>query len=248
MAKKIAYWALHYGREYLRWSVASVAHAVDELHFLYADRPSYGHSTTLVRPPGDDEQHLFDIANGARGGKPIFWHQGAWANEGEHRSAIYSVAQDVGAEQVLVVDADEVWLPGAVELAFEHTGFLPFGGFGLPFVHFWRSFKWICRDHWTPIRILNVKQPRDRTTIMPALPPVLHFGYAQSLATMRYKWSCHGHKSELRPGWFEEKFLPWPPGKDVHPTTIGIWNPENQELMGKGMLEGHPYWHKEVIE
>ena len=44
--KRIAFYALHYGREYLAWSVRSVQDAVDEIHVLYSDRPTFGHQTT----------------------------------------------------------------------------------------------------------------------------------------------------------------------------------------------------------
>ena len=244
---RIAYTALHYGAEYLAWALRSVQDAVDQIHVLYTSKPSYGHATSLLCP--DSEEKLYAEAHRFVS-VPIVWHRGQWSSEGDHRNAIYKVAEGVGAEQVLVVDADEVWQPGAAMAALSMgeviKGFA--GSCGVNMVHLWRSFSWVNRDHWMPIRVLNVGTPREAQGFLNGLQPVVHCGYAQSLRLMKYKWSCHGHQAELRPNWLEEKFIGWKPGnRDVHPTTIDIWTPVLRDFELPNLAD-HPYAHLGVIE
>jgi hypothetical protein len=242
---RIAYCALHYGKEYLAWAVRSVQESVDQFHVLYTERPSYGHPTNMTCP--DSEEELFAEAH-RFSSIPIVWHRGHWTSEGDHRNAIYKVAETVGASQVLVVDADEIWQPGQVEKAFVMAdGIKSWSGTcGVNMVHLWRSFNWVNVDHWMPIRVLNVGYSGPQG-FLSGLNPVIHAGYAQSVALTRYKWSCHGHQAELRPNWLEEKFIGWKPGdKDVHPTTIDIWNPERRGFE-IAPLHDHPYARTEVI-
>ena len=50
-------------------------------------------------------------------------------------------------------------------------------------------------------------------------------GYAISEELMRYKLSCHGHKSEIPLDWFENKWLNYKRGetKYLHPASRDIW-------------------------
>jgi hypothetical protein len=241
---RVAYYALHYGKEYLAWSIASIQKAVDQIHIFYTATPSYGQRTPGFVCPDTEDELQAEAQRFAT--VPIVWHRGQWGSEGAHRSAIYSVQ---GVEQALVVDADEVWLPGAAEAALEAAQHLEAGCVGLPFVHFWRSFHWVCRDHWMPIRVLNFGKPQGSTEFLHDVTPVLHFGYAQSLALMLYKWSCHGHLAELRPNWID-RFRDWRPGDpgDVHPTTYNIWTPQSTDAsVLDPLLADHPYRHMELI-
>jgi len=80
---------------------------------------------------------------------------------------------------------------------------------------------------------------------------VFHMGYAQSSRIIGYKMQIHGHKAEIRPGWFENTFMLWKPGMgDVHPTNErGFWNPTKYEDDGKLLFlcGDHPYWNMEGI-
>ena len=254
--KRIAFWALHYGKEYLPWSVRAVQDSVDELHAIYVDRPSFGHVTQ--RPCPETELELQD-AFSKFAKKPIFWHRGRFHNEGEHRDQIFDIARRFAIDQVIVVDADEIVDSRTASAMLDEAASRVERSFRVRFLHFWRSIKWVCRDVSTPVRIWNVHQPPLEGEIRNQIAPYYHFGYAQSVELMRYKWEIHGHLPELRPGWLENKFIAWKPGDlDVHPTCgpgpacpKGFWCPE---LVDPGtwadlrpLLGDHPYFNLEVI-
>lgn len=242
--KRIAYYALHYGAEYLAWSIRSIQHAVDEIHILYSPTPTFGHGTHLLNPDTEanlqSEVHRFAT-------KPIFWHTGQWNNEGEHRTAAIELAKKAGADQVLWVDADELWDADTLTAALDASAERDEGVVRVRFVHFYRSFGWICEDATMPTRIINVGKEGE-WYLSPQEWPVLHMGYAQSEATIRYKQDIHGHKAEWRPEWFHQKFLGWIPGiKDVHPTCReNFWEPKAIDVplwnIVTDVLYDHPYY------
>lgn len=248
---RIAYYALHYGAEYLAWSIRSIQDAVDEIHVLYTDVPSYGHTQGAVCP--DSEVDLRRESERFLT-KPLVWHRGHWSNEGEHRNAIRDIARVRGANLVLTVDADELWDPTTAKAALDFAEVSDAGNTLVRFCHFWRSFNWVCDDPCMPVRVLNLNHaPNTVAYLSPQEWPVFHFGYAQSLAIMQYKWTCHGHQSELLPRWMEEKFLGWGPGmKDVHPTNReNFWEPkpvdQSRAEKLKELLGDHPNFEKDLI-
>lgn len=248
---RVALFVVHYGAEYLAWAIRSVQDAVDQIHIVYSDRPSFSYDTKVACPDTEEvlkkEAHRFLT-------KPLFWHRGRWPAEGAHRDAAMSIVAAAGAKQVVVVDSDELWDAETLSKQFLNAGTRPERNMLVPFVHFWRSFGWVCSDPSRPVRIINIGRTGD-WYLDPQAIPVLHFGYAQSEAITRYKIAIHGHRAEWRPGWLTEKFLSWTPGspmKDVHPTcgwntsfNDYFWNPRPadamiKEVVGK-LLYDHPY-------
>lgn len=254
-AKAIAYYALHYGKEYLAWSVRSVQEAVDEIHVLYTDVPSYGHAAGAPCPDSEEELER-EARRFCR--KPLFWHRGRWPSERAHRDTVLPIARERGATRILLVDADEVWAPGQVAAALDLARPGAPGRVRVAFRHFWRSFKWSCVDGTMFFRVFNLGRDgrisQGEGVLRPQAFPVLHFGYAQSPEITRYKWTCHGHRSELRRGWLEERFVGWRPGdKDVHPVCgRGFWNPEPTDAPTRdalrSVLADHPYWGLDLID
>jgi hypothetical protein len=242
-----AYITLHYGLEYLLWAIQSIYPFVERIEVVYAAMPSHGHRTGLQCPDTADALwHEVRLADPA--GK-VSWSEGLWGNEGNHRDAALELASE-DADLVVVVDADEVWDPEGLKDGIDLAAKMPQARYRVPFVHLWRSFGWACTDAMMPIRICK---PSGRGEIsLSGLAPVYHFGYAQKLAIIRYKEAIHGHKSEWRERWFEEKFLAWQPGgdvNDVHPTCKGIWNPQRFSREGlPTIMRTHPYWPLELIE
>lgn len=183
--------------------------------------------------------------------KPLFWHRGTWNSEGAHREAIHQIARNSGADQILVVDADEIWDVGVAEEALQASADRPEGTVRVRFLHFWRSFGWACEDPCMPTRILNIRNDQTKEWYLsPQRVPVYHLGYAQNEAITRYKMDIHGHRGEWRPEWWETKFLNWKPGTiDVHPTckeNFWIPKPFDRERL-KFLLGDHPYFGKELI-
>jgi len=248
--KVIAYYALHYGAEYLAWSVRSIQSAVDEIHVLYSERPSFGHGTSFKCPETEAdvyrEAHRFLT-------KPLFWHKGTWPNEGAHRDSIYKIAQNVGSDIIVVVDADEIWDPDELVQAIDIVRTRSEKNVLVRFIHFWRSLNWCCEDPCMPVRLIRPNGKGD-WYLSPQDSPVFHFGYAQSPNLIQYKMEIHGHKNEWRQEWFLKKFIPWTPDnnlKDVHPTNLNFWNPktlsDKHHKKISQLLGDHPYQGRVVI-
>lgn len=251
--KRIACIALHYGKEYLAWAIRGVQNAVDEIHVFYTSQPSYGHSTGAACP--DSEAELRIEASRFLN-KPLFWHDVTGVgSEGAHRDRMRETAASAGACMYLVVDADEVWAPEFAQQALDRAWMHNRAGRWLcNFTHFWRSFDWVVHDGFKPVRIIDMRHPITEDaylSIEDQGSPILHFGYAQSEAVIKYKWTCHGHQNELRPNWLAN-FVDWQPGRgDVHPTSIGLWTPsptdgETRALLRR-LLHDHPYYGLPVI-
>lgn len=242
--KVVAYTPLHYGKEYLEYAVASTADLVDRHIILYSPVPSYGFQTDLPCP--DTEEELRDCLSEFN---HIEWHEGRWSNW-QHHWAETNRHLHEDDDILIAADADEIWDLPSMEKAIKEvydadkcrnwkcTGFL----------HFWRSFRWICTDEMAPDRILDLRHSGgyDFTS-----QRIYHFGYAESIETVRYKWTIHLHQMELRsPDWFEETFVGWKPGdEDLHPTVEGIWNPRGFRKESLPLfMRFHPYYDLEVIE
>jgi len=121
----------------------------------------------------------------------------------------------------------------------------------VPMQHYWRSVKYVCYDQARPQRFIRVNaETRGTEYTSEGWGNVHHFGYAQSVDLMRYKWLIHGHLAELRPYWLDEVFIPWQPGvKDVHPTNEkNFWDPVpfNHHTL-EHLIGDHPYYHLDLI-
>jgi hypothetical protein len=240
----VAYTPLHYGKEYLRWAVASVAPVVGRHIILYTPKPSYGHGTALPCPDTEEELRAcvaeFDH---------VEWHAGEWGNESAHRGAVAQFLRP-SDEILLPVDADEVWdlraLQHVIEFVWNARAAREWRVHG--FLHHYRSFWYVCTDAMSPTRVIDLRVEGE---VKYVTGKVHHFGYAQSVEMVRYKWSCHGHKNELRQdcNWLEDKYINCNPRRDdVHPTCVGIWNPRYISCRWPAILYDHPYAYEEVID
>ena len=111
--KVVAYTPLHYGKEYLKWAVQSVADFVDRHIILYAPQPSYGHGTDLICP--DTEEQLRECV---REFPHVEWRRVAAHNESQHRGEIHRYLE-ANDDILLAIDADEVWNPWDLERCLE---------------------------------------------------------------------------------------------------------------------------------
>ena len=178
-----------------------------------------------------------------------FWY------EGHQRDYALSVASE-GADLVLVLDYDEIWPQQTLVNVLNHVWRENKARQWLiNFSHLWRSFGYIIHDDAWPVRVFDLRHNDGLAYVPRELGPIYHFGYAVTDEIMRYKWLCHGHKDELRPGWLDNQWQTWPPVDDCHPTNgrkndgTGWWNPEpfdRQQL--PEIMRSHPYWDVERIE
>jgi len=250
--KTIACYPLHYGLDYLAWSIRSVQDVVDEIHVFYTSEPSFGHGSGASNP--DSHDALYDAAH-RFANKQIHWHTIAARTEGQHRDMFLERARERGADLVLAVDADEVWDPKAAETALRYAYDHRSQRWLARFSNFFRSWRWQVYDQFRPVRIHDVRSGASGDSYFDEVSqpePVLHFGYAQSVATVRYKWTCHGHQNELLPGWID-KFSTWNPEvTNLHPTSNGVWDrayhtlPERLEKLNE-LMPDHPHRDLEII-
>jgi len=230
---------LHYGAAYLRFALMSVLDHVDRAHIAYCPTPSHNHWTDEPCPETRDQ--LREVVAGL---PKIEWHDVSFRHEGQHRD--WTLAQCRG-DLALVVDADEVWDGDVLEqvLKFAHDGNHrdTLVGCKTP----WRSFNWLCEDPMQPVRVIK-RAGSGVASYPPDKGWFWHFGYAVTDVIQHYKWLAHGHKDEMTPGWFEDKWAPWPPVNDVHPTGCGPWNPRPFNRRELPMLmRSHKWWDVEPI-
>ncbi len=211
-----AYYILHYGKEYLHESMKSVYPFVDKIFILYTDLPSHGTISNLQNPDSREElkAQVFDPKH------KVTWIDGRWPNETKHRNAAMDLCKQHGAEIVLVCDYDEVWVGDVSEMI--HQARLQ-GKFEyrIRMRHIWQK-EWVCDDVHRQGRIYNLNG--EGIEYMQDEVSILHYGYSISDELMKYKLSIHGHKSELREGWFEDTWMARKT-KDCHPVCIDFWNP-----------------------
>jgi hypothetical protein len=248
--KVVGFVALHYGREYLGWSIRSIIDHIDELHIAYTAIGSHGHRTQVRCPETRDE--LYTIAQAAAGDK-LRWNDGEWPHEGAQRDSIHEYAPD--ADAILVLDADEVWSEGLAEcvLSAAYQGVAPkITRVGI--VHYWRSFYCsVLHDPANPVRMIYPKAHGGEGTLDQRHKNLVinHMGYAQSPEIVEYKILTHGHKGEWRKDvdWFKDRYLA-NAQNDCHPVGSEYWNPERvdpADYMPRFMTE-HPYYFKGLIE
>lgn len=240
----VAYYAIHYGSEWLFWSMRSIKDFVDEIVVVYSENPSHGHGTDAKCPDSRETLKLLANRFDARWVEIRGSH---W--EGIHRDQAVRVCQDeMGADIILVVDHDEIWEPDHLKKSIKWASTGAARNYLVPFQHYWRSVGWVCHDEAMPVRLHKVGGEGNEY-IPRQYGKVHHFGYAQSSKLIEYKWKIHGHLSELRPDWYEGTFLPWTPGMgDVHPTNVNFWTPEEfdrQKL--EDLIEDHPFYGMDII-
>jgi len=243
-----AYMILHYGAQWLKYSLRSIVDEVDEIHISYTSVPSHSFHTDLKNPENEEELYLiarpFDV----------FWHNDSemkFVHEGFHREHATKLCADRGAEIILVIDADEIWSPSVLEDALNVVKDSDYHSYRINMMHFWRSVKWVCEDPACPTRF--IKPGVQDSSEQYVSGRVFHMGYAQTPEIINYKQSIHGHRGEWRPGWFEEKFLAWKPGmNDVHPTCReNFWEPKpfvDTDSILEYLIGDHPYWGIDIIE
>jgi len=244
-----SYTICHYGVSYLPYALRSVYDQVDQLHVVYTSHPSHGHRTD--QPPPETREEIIKAAFAYDPQGKIRWYETDIWQEGPQRDRAVQICQEAGAEMVLVVDCDEVWPYETLrqDLAFAQIQNKA-RNWLVNMLHFWRSFNWACSDNNWPVRIIDLRH-KDSVGYLPQeFGRVWHFGYAVRDKIQKYKWQIHGHKDEGRPDWFEEKWDPWPPAMDCHPTNDNNWwmpEPFDKALLPEFMRE-HPFHNLERIE
>lgn len=222
--KVMAYYPIHYGAEYIAYSIRSIYDHVDKIYIFYSQFPSFGVKEEGAVCPESEKDIQDAIDSVPDPDNKILYKKGWYLTEGQHRGKAEFFAEQDGYDVILACDYDEVWDGETLKKAIDYVWHGDKKVYRVPMVHLWRSFDYVCRDLAQPSRL--VVPGREGEGYVPMDKPVYHFGYAISDKMMHYKWTCHGHKAELRPEWFEEV---WEQNRrtDVHPTCAeGFWTPE----------------------
>lgn len=219
--RTLAYMPLHYGLDYLEPVLKSIRDSVDDILICYTKHPSYGHEGSLKNP--DSEEDLRAVCEGFN----VIWQEVKASRENQHRQYAIDYAQSKGYDIALAVDSDEIWQPDTVKKALQaasNTGARFNCIAGSNWYHFWKNHKEVNRDGFYPMRIININERNNKQEIIKE-GMIYHMGYAISEELMRYKLSCHGHKSEIPGNWFEDKWLNYKRGvtKYLHPASRDIW-------------------------
>lgn len=247
-----------YGADYIGYAVKSVYDKVDKVVISYTDRPSHGNSTDMPCP--ESKKQVKDaVYHFGDPDKKIVWYDGVYSNETEHRSFMEQMCWEQGADQVLILDADEVWTDEYYKACFKRLLETESKILNVQMWHLFRSFDWYCTEPCSPKRVLN-KHGKDKVEYIGHLadgsPSILHFGYAQKPTLMSYKWKVHGHLGELRKDcdWFKDVFLKFPERRiDLHPTCVGTpekswWDavPCDKGKFPEFMRQ-HPFYNSGII-
>jgi hypothetical protein len=241
----VAYYPIHYGSDYLGYSLKSIYDHVDQIHILYTDRPSHGHGTRLANPDNLDKIKQASMLFGDPKNK-IIWHHGHWSNEGQHRDTIFGIAAKANANMVLAVDTDEIWDAQVLENAIKkaYAGNCRYNLIRM--LTFWRSFHKVATDEMMPVRIIMPNAPVGHNYLEGR---VYHFGYARTIDNIEYKLSIHGHRNEWRQDWIHT-FKEWPNSRntDLHPTCHGMWDlTDFDKSTLPHYMHQHPYYNLERI-
>jgi hypothetical protein len=245
LTQVISVTCLHYGAMYLEWALRSIRDEVDACYVLYTPQGSFGHRVDVPCPETRDE--LRALAERGAGDK-LRWFEREYTNEGHHRDHIFELAPD--ADVILIVDADEIWQPGLSLDVIKHFETNPDRTARIHTTHFWRSFyRGMLNDGMHAEHAYAPEHTRNDKGGIESDKRIFHYGYAQGEAITYYKQFTHGHKSEWRWNWFDEKFLP-NEQQDIHPVINAIWNAEAIEPFVLGLpdwMHEHPEVNQQVI-
>jgi hypothetical protein len=248
--KTHAYQILHYGVDYVSYALQSVYNQVEQIHVLYTPHPTHGYKTE--QPPIESREAIMAAVATYDPEHKIKWYdiENVW-HEGQHRDLAVEICRKAGADVVLVVDCDEIWQEATLKAALELVANGNKRNWLINFTHFWHSFDWVCRDEGWPVRFMDLRQDGKEIGYIPKeFGEIYHFGYAVRDSVMAYKWLIHGHKAELRPDWFVDKWSVWPPPADCHPTNDkGFWSPmpfDKSRL--PEIMKSHPFYNLRKIE
>lgn len=221
--KILGFQTLHYGAPYLKESLLSVEPYVDKMVISYSAKPSQGFASGDPCPDTADE--LYEIC------RSVLWHKliwlqndGGFPNEGYHRDMRYNHSE--GFDCILSIDSDEIMvgIPEAIDLFMSKN--VQYGGVD-GYVNFFRSFDWVLRDGFRPIRLENLHHKNGIQDLSIPLT-VYHFSTALPEKYMRYKYKNFGHANEIKSNYLDDIFYKWNPDdphavKWLHPTSQTIW-------------------------
>lgn len=250
----MSYSIIHYGLSYLSYALRSISPLVDRSYIFHTSHPSHSHKSTLDNP--ETREEIMASIPADEWSKLIWVDTENFWDEGPQRDYAVKTLMNEGCDLILNLDYDEFWSLDTLEKSLQHVWDSNNARNNLiNFRHMWRSFSYSCIDDGWPVRIIDTRHQSGVSYIPKEFGDIWHFGYAITDKILKYKLSCHGHKDEMRPNWYEEKWLAWPPVEDCHPTNgikqngEGWWNPKPYDkTLLPAVLRDHPWYNVDKIE
>lgn len=246
--KVLGFMCLHYGKTYLEASLQSIEPFVDMMHISYVRNPSHGIKTSMENP--DTEEELYNIAIKVLKNKLIWESADSYETESLHRHRRYAHSERY--DIIYSHDGDEVVEPSEMRIALNYIYNGEARYYGIKgYKNYFRSFSHFCDDGFRPIRGENLHRQNYNQDLECPLT-IHHFSLAMPIEVLKYKFSCFGHASEIRPNYLEEIFIPWTPKSDIeflHPVSLSIWQKTkwaDKHLLPQCLLQ-HPNFIKYVI-
>lgn len=235
---------------WIRVMVQSTAASVDQTFVLLNDRPWNSSG-------GDNLETREQIW--LAGESTVEIVQGSWASETEQRNAGLEILRSRGYDYCMVVDADEIYDPAAIQrmkqAIIEHPQVDAW------YVHmytYWKSARFRIEppEQFTPVVFLKVEnglftenrhvRAEKAGRFQPALAVCHHLSYARSDSEVQKKLARFSHSHEIRPGWYEEVWKGWdmnPSMENLHP----VWAEAYKRAVPQA-LENFPPLLRELIQ
>lgn len=244
--KILGFSPIFYIGDYFREALMSVEPFVDKMVIAYTEKPSQSNGDGSPCP--DKEEDIYRIAQEVLGDKLIWDKAESYNTEASHRDVRYKYS--AGFDVIVNLDADEVMIgiPEAIEYLMNSGA--QYVGINGGYKNFFRSFSWICIDHFSPVRLENL-HIKTGVQDLGCHMQVLHFSCAQRMEIMRFKYKNFGHSTEIKPNYLEEIFYKWSPENnlsDLHPVSYNLWNavPFDKNTM-PDYLKKHPNFNLDLI-
>ena len=244
----LSYIMLHYGMEYLEYVIKAIEPFSEKIMIFYTPNPSHNHDAGIKCPEKRAELKQLALDTSDK----VIWKDVNIFGEGNHRQQVFKYSK--GYDLVLNADSDEVWNQDFLAKSLEESVNLDSRYIGVyGFVNFYRSFDWVVRDSFYPIRIHNLKSNKKEVKIVgqPEEHNIYHFGYCQKLEMIEYKIKIHGHRAEFKLNWLVDKYLNFDPNETekMHPCSEDVWlkaEPFDKTTLPE-MLKKHPYYYLDRI-
>lgn len=261
----IAVYVVHYGMDYLEYSIKSIYDKVDKI-LLSVGLKSWTYKTTH-----DIDQrflaHIYDLAK-KYSKIEIVTVDSAKLDEEQRNLTIPHAA---GYDYYFLVDFDEIYDGDSIDRLYNFVSANPgHSVYRIPFFHFWRGFGYRLEETiFKPVeRLFRISRrfrfkwssksgfkEKAKINVPIDICSCFHFSYARMPDEIKMKTETWAHATDVRPNWFEDIFLKWPGNKemiDIHPYK------DQEELWKRAVffdktrlpdfMKDHPYYNMEIIE
>lgn len=258
----IAVYVVHYGQDYLEYSIRSIYDHVDKIIISVGLKSwSYKGSKPI------DENFLKWILDLPKKYEKIQIITGEWSKDEDQRNDTIQYVKDF--DYYFLLDYDEIYDPvnldGFYDFAEDHK---EFSVFRIPFLNFWRSFGYVIQEEvFSPVQrffrigrrfkfklsCISSYKRRVQVDVPSDICCCYHFSYAKTVEEISYKINTWMHAPDISANWLE-RFVDW----NGNRTMKNLYPLRGQEQIWKKamefdknrlpfLLQSHPYYSLDVI-